>query len=486
MTEHRPFGKAQFATLGECDAAGLTCDDPHGLPLGFLVQAGNRATRRALTYAKHLHTLIIGLSGCGKSTRILAVMLLRAGSKRSFFVVDPKGELAAITAPWRRKCGDVFIINPDGVLSTLPGYEDLKSCGCNPLRDLDPNTSKGTVRASLIADALIPMEGNQPFFPRMARTLLAVCIMLESLDAIREGRQPSLARVRDMLTNLEGLPKQLARAAQSSIRALSNKAQVLMQESKSMRDVKAEAASNTEFLDDAELAADLEKPGCDFARMKDRATTIYLITPADKMERWAPWQKMVCAQALQAVMTPRQNGQLVVTYLLDEYFLLASGGLRVFEQAWAYVRGFGVQLVPILQDINQLMILYKNWQTFVANAGIVLHVGPPNDQTTAEWISKRAGDTTATTEGMTASDGMSWSVDQEGNFKPSNNLGGGTSYGQTRVPFLTPHGLLNTPEGRVYAFKQGLANVIQADAPLYIDAPLGLSRRARANPYFTA
>jgi type IV secretion system protein VirD4 len=311
--------------------------------------------------------------------------------------------------------------------------------------------------------------------------------MLEVVEAKAEGRAPSLGRARDLLTNPAGLPATLAKIAASGHRGMANKAGPLMQEAKSIRDVISEAAAQTDFLDDPEMVADLVKLGPDFARMKDKATTVYLILPADMMERHTKWFRLVLSAALRSLMRPRLKGQLPVTFLLEEYFLIANGGLKIIESCMAYVRGFGIQLVPVLQDLNQLQDLYKTrWQTFLSNAGIVAHVGPPGDLTTSEWMSKRAGDTTEFTQSMNDHTGQGFSPDQEGDIRASFNRGGGVSYSQAKVPFLPVHELLNTPQGRLFLWKHGLANTVQTHAPLYVDSPLGLKGRARANPYYAA
>jgi type IV secretory pathway TraG/TraD family ATPase VirD4 len=202
------------------------------------------------------------------------------------------------------------------------------------------------------------------------------------------------------------------------------------------------------------------------------------------MERHTKWLRLVLSAALRALMKPRRSGQLPVSFLLEEYFLIANGGLKIIESCMAYVRGFGIQLIPILQDLNQLQDLYpKRWQTFMSNAGVIAAFGP-NDLTTAEWMSKRAGDTTDYVQSLSDNSGLSFAPDQAGDFRASFNQGGGTSYGQARVPFLPVHHLLNSPEGRLYVWKHGLANTVLTEAPLYVDSPLGLSRRARGNPYY--
>jgi type IV secretion system protein VirD4 len=482
-----PFGSASFATRAQCVEHGLMTDSPLAIPFGQLVENGAFTMKRtdAVGYDGERHALLFGANGSGKSLRVLANLLLNSTSQRSFIVVDPKGELAAITAPWRRECGDVFIVNPFQTLAALPGYEDLKSCGFNPMAGFDPDSPSFNADAGLMAEAKITMEGTQPFFPRSARNLDAVCTMMEVLEAKAQSRAPSLGRVRDMLTSPAGLPAMLAKAAASGHRGMANKAGPLMQEAKSIRDVIGEAAAQTEFLDDPEMVADLAMTGPDFSKLKSKSTTVYLILPADMMERHSKWFRLVLSAALRALMKPRLPGELPVTFILEEYFLIASGGLKIIESCMAYVRGFGIQLFPVLQDLNQLQDLYpKRWQTFLSNAGVVAHVGPPGDLTTSEWMSKRAGDTTDFTQSISENSGQSFNPDQDYNLRASMSQGGGTSYGQTRVPFLPVHDLLNTPQGNLYLWKQGLANTVLTYAPLYVDSPLGLKRRARDNPYF--
>ena len=49
-------------------------------------------------------------------------------------------------------------------------------------------------------------------------------------------------------------------------------------------------------------------------------------------------------------MRPRQRGCAKTLFLLDEFFAL--GHLEIISTVWALVRGYGVQMMPILQDMN--------------------------------------------------------------------------------------------------------------------------------------
>ena len=81
-----------------------------GSPLGF-DRNGN-----PISYNGNAATLIIGPPGSSKSVGVIVPMLLDDAGLRSFVVIDPKGEAAAITSRYRRTVSDVQIINPYGLL----------------------------------------------------------------------------------------------------------------------------------------------------------------------------------------------------------------------------------------------------------------------------------------------------------------------------------------------------------------------------------
>ena len=91
--------------------------------------AGQRG--QELTYSGERHLLLFGPNGSGKGTRLLIPNLLRLRGK-SLVVIDPKGELAAVTADYRSQVSDVVILNPFGLLG-------MASAGFNPLASLDPD-----------------------------------------------------------------------------------------------------------------------------------------------------------------------------------------------------------------------------------------------------------------------------------------------------------------------------------------------------------
>jgi type IV secretory pathway TraG/TraD family ATPase VirD4 len=73
-----------------------------GVPLGF-----DRKTGRALAYEGNAPVLVIGPPGSNKTVGIVMNQLLDDVSGRSYIVMDPKGEVCAVTSRFRRSIGEV-------------------------------------------------------------------------------------------------------------------------------------------------------------------------------------------------------------------------------------------------------------------------------------------------------------------------------------------------------------------------------------------
>ena len=435
-------------------------------------------------YSGERNLLVFGPNGSGKGTRFLMPNLLQM-QDCSMVVIDPKGELAAVTAPWRRTVGEVVVINPFGVLADRPGYEDLRSDGYNPLLALEPAADSFNADASWLAEALVTVEGSDPHWSRSARKLVAALIMHVCLKAHGVDRgSPSLAEMRRLLTEPviepakdepgHGIPTTAIAMRRWGLPALSMKAGQFTRWNREIESVVSTADTQTEALDDAEIAADLAKPGIDFRALKQRPITVYVILPPDMMERHGRWLRMIISSALRAVMRLREPGEKRVFFLMDEF--AALGHLSIIETTWALVRGYGIQLVPVLQDLNQLKELYKDrWETFIGMAGVVEAFGP-NDLTTADWLSRRSGDATEVV--------MGYNISQQ----PGGGAAGvseGVNYHQVKIPRLTPHELFDTPEGHAHVFLANMANRVPLYVPAYYEIAAA-RERARDNPYFAA
>ena len=134
-------------------------------------------------------SLLFGPNGTGKGTRFLIPNLLSIND-RSIVVIDPKGELASVTADYRRTISDVVMLNPFNVLG-------LGSAGFNPLASLNPKSPNFYDDAAALGEALIKLEGKDPHWSESAQGLIVALIMWEKLT---KGDKANLENVREMLT----------------------------------------------------------------------------------------------------------------------------------------------------------------------------------------------------------------------------------------------------------------------------------------------
>lgn len=459
-------------------------------------------TRRKIRLDSDQHILIFGPNGKGKGTGILMPNLLQM-SGSSVVVVDPKGELAAVTAPFRRKLGRVVILNPFGVLADRRGYEDLKGSGFNPLATLDPDLPSFNSQAAALADAMVTVEGSDPHWTQSARALVAAVIMF----AVLEKKDPSLgedfrdppflgknegaalgtlARVRELvcLASEEkhkgndyqgyGLPQLALKMMKTGLAGLKNKAAQFTDFTKEVQSIASAAKIQTEAFDDPEIADNLASDETfDFRDLKREPITVYLILPPDMMARHSKWLRLVLTSAIQAVLRPRERGKPKVLFMMDEFFSL--GHLEIISTVWALTRGYGVQMMPILQDLPQLKKLYPDmWETFIGMAEAVASFGP-NDMTSAEWLSRRMGDTTQAI--MSFNSGTN--TDAAGNSTTSESY----AHSSVKVPLAPPHKLFGLPAGHMVVTFDGHSDAALVEATGYYRIQQ-CALRARRNPYF--
>lgn len=472
-----PRRDGSLALIGSTAADAIT--------LGRIIE-GSRVGGK-VRYGGERHILVLGPNGTGKGTRLLVPNLLQC-EDRSIFVIDPKGELAATTAPFRRRLGKVVILNPFGVLTDQAGYGDLCSDGFNPLASLDPDDPSFNADAALLADALVKVEGQDPHWDTSARALIAALIMYAVIRARRNGTTATMTDVRAMLCEAvsepdpangflgTGLPAYaLEMMAPSMPAGLRNKAAQFAEWNKEVGSIASTAKRHTEPFDDDQIAVDMERDGFDFRVMKQQPVTVYAILPPEMMERHSKWLRLVLSAAMRAVLRVRKPGEPRVLFMLDEF--AALGHLQIIETVWALVRAYGIQIMPVLQDLNQLRGLYKErWETFIGMAGAFTSF-TPNDLTTAKWLSERAGDTTRVVAGYHSGSGESTGGQN------SASVNEGINWQQVKMPAVNPHDLYGLPTGCMLAAFAGLSHIVPMYAPAYWEIKQ-CRARARANPYY--
>ena len=413
-----------------------------------------------LSYKGDRHIAWVGANGTGKSNRLAVANLLRSFG-RSWVVVDVKPELGPLTANARRRFGDVVILDPFNA-------GGAGSAGFNPLLSLDPSSPSFNADAGLVAEALITVDGGgDAHWSESAQVLLAWLIMHEVVLARRDGATPWLGNVRAVLgekataatdANEEGsgIVKEAFEACRSNIEAIGNKAGQYTEWSKEISSILSVARRKTVFLDDVELSRDLSG-SFDFSEIKRQPQTVYLTLPADKLSRHKGWLRLALSAAVRVCLDDPKNLGVPVVLLIDEF--AALGHLPIIETVWALVRGYGLQIIPVLQDLGQLKKLYGDrWESFIGNTGAACFF-TPGDSLTAEWMSKRIGEHLALFP--------AYSVSETPQGEPSFNV----NYSYQRLPEFSAFELYGMPSGSAWVVLAGLSQVVQAFAPWWSEVP---------------
>tara|TARA_R110002050_G_scaffold257882_1_gene396992 strand:- start:816 stop:1538 length:723 start_codon:yes stop_codon:yes gene_type:complete len=118
--------------------------------------------------------------------------------------------------------------------------------------------------------------------------------------------------------------------------------------------------------------------------------SVYFVLQSDEIDDYKSWLRVVIRMATAAKMALGTNQKGPKTlFMLDEF--AALGRFRILEKAVAEMRGYGIKLVPVIQNIGQLKELYgANWETFLANSAAILAWGL-NDGETEKYIADRFG-----------------------------------------------------------------------------------------------
>ena len=209
-----------------------------------------------------------------------------------------------------------------------------------------------------------------------------------------EGRR-HLGRVRDILVLPDPeFKKVLERMfAEPNPIIASTAARTADKDVKLRSNVLAAAQAETHFLDSPRIRESLSASDFRFEDMKTSPMSVFLILPADRLQTFDRWMRLLIQQAITVnARNVRAKPSKPVLFLHDE--MAALGRLSMVEQAYGLMAGFGMQLWGIVQDLSQLERIYdKGWQTFISNAGVIQYFGS-RDKHTAEYFSTLCGVTT--------------------------------------------------------------------------------------------
>lgn len=349
------------------------------------------------------HHLLMSSSRGGKGRGALLPVILTLPATTSALVIDPKGDLARISASRRaarmRASGlnhQIHTLDPFG----CSGSNTMNfRCAYNPIDALlksDRNTFVANAR--MIADALIVVgqtkekhwdETSKQFCTGLCahvathvnyagkRNLVTVWKLASQIMEPDPANPQFYWLENEMLANDAASGMVRASARQFYDRAGGEFSSVLSNLRKHLDWIAYECMQEVLVGDSIDLR-DLKR---DFM-------TLYVTLPALRMDGLKPWLRLIVQMTLAACEEEQKLVGNQCVLILDEFFAL--GRLSALEIAIAQIAGLGAKLYIALQNLSQLQHYEKNYETFIANAGLIQVLGCA-DETTLEYVSKRLG-----------------------------------------------------------------------------------------------
>lgn len=416
----------------------IAAELPEWRPGMFLL--GRDDTGRYRGHDDDRHILTVAGSRAGKGVSLIVPnLLLWPGS---VIAIDPKGELATLTAsrrsakgsahavPMTPGEGEVYALDPFGRVEGPAKQHAL--AGFNPMAEIEVGADGGFDRCSQLADALIiQSQGDGAHWTQGAQSLLRLLIYYVAATAATD--QKNLITVRRLLTAGTERHKALweeMKGSPDTFLAVSGAAMAGMVD-KERSSITTTALTQTAFLDAPEMVDVLSNSSFRLESLKEKRITIYLCLPSMRLATHGKWFRMFVSMALDAMERTGalKKGQHRVLFCLDEF--AAIGRMETVEKAAGQIASFGVKLWPVIQDLPQLVRDYRDgWETFMGNAGSLLFFGN-TDITTVKHIAERLGSTEIVRTTHNAS--ISWST-QKGASKVDAMaalLGGQVGIGQS-------------------------------------------------------
>ena len=383
------------------------------------------------------HHCLIGGSRGGKGRSVLTPNLLSLPKATSTLVLDPKGDLAAMTAKYRQMHlgQDVAVTDPfDCSGANTSPYR----MAFNPIEGLlHSNLSNLTANAMLIADSLVVENDSSkdPHWDDSGRDWIGGLVAHVATHINYEGR-------RDLVTVWE--------LAAGACDALSETSQMFPLEEEMLASdaaggfvraaglsfysrtggefsgVASNARRHLNFIGIEAIQNVLRGPSVDPRKLKNGSLSWYVCSPAMRATLMQGFQRMVVQLTLAAFEEETQSVGNQTVFILDEFQSL--GRMRSIETAIAQFAGLGAKLLFVLQDLSQLKSAYpKSWQTFLGNVG-TLQAFAGNDDETLSYLSKRLGETLVKT----------LSTNVPGRTQSVREAATGASWAVTNKPLMTP------------------------------------------------
>ncbi|MGV1768244.1 Ti-type conjugative transfer system protein TraG [Rhizobium rhizogenes] len=386
------------------------------------------------------HGIVFAGSGGFKTTSVTIPTALKWGG--GLVVLDPSSEVAPMVVEHRRKAGrKVIVLDPTNPAIGFNALDWIGRFGGTKEEDIV------AVATWIMTDNARVASARDDFFRASAMQLLTALIADVCLSGHTDAKDQTLRRVRANLSEPEPkLRERLTRIYEQSESTFvrENVAVFVNMTPETFSGVYANAVKETHWLSYTNYAALVSGDSFSTDDLAAGNTDIFIALDLKVLESHPGLARVVIGSFLNAIYN--RNGEVAgrTLFLLDEVARL--GYLRILETARDAGRKYGISLALIFQSIGQMREAYggrdasSKWfesASWISFAAI-------NDPETAEYISKRCGDSTVEVDQTNRSSGMKGSSRSR-----SKQL--------TRRPLILPHEVMRMRGDEQIVFTAGNA-----------------------------
>jgi type IV secretion system protein VirD4 len=412
------------------------------------------------------HVAVFSPPGGGKTTCYAIPNLLSDPS--SAVVLDAKGDLANLTAAYRRKHfgHQIVIIDPFRIAKKAG-----KASKFNPLTLYRDNPGMLIDDSRRLANALIirSKDEREPFFSSAAQVVIQTV-----LGFLLTAARPELANLnhlRNIATNPDAMKELLeyikknAHCGEMLQRLAGN---VKWYQGQTEASVYAVANTHLEFLDSEPIADTLSDTDFDPQKLIDGKMTIYLCLPVDRIQELRGLQRIMLTALINLIFQAGESRERRIRFYLDE--AVSLGDIDALYNAMVYGRSYGMRLMFFYQSTSQVQQGFPESKAADFQASVASVFCGVNDYRTAQEVSQWIGQTTVESQSYQSSDnwGKSWNQSHH-DHSQGGSYGGGSSmtYAQVGRALIQPEEVLQLPPSMAIALLPGVRPVLFEKTPYY-------------------
>lgn len=363
-------------------------------------------------HKRNLHVIVVGGSGSGKTLTYCLPNLCQVNT--SFVVLDPKGELLRMTG---------YLLEKEGYVIKVLDLINLEKSHCynpfvylksdNDVQKLVTNIFKSTTPKGT--------QSNDPFWDTSASMLLMALILYLVHEAPED--EQNFAMVMEMiragaineeddmyLSPLDQLFYDLEAKEPSHI-AVKYYKNYRSGAAKTLKSIQITLAARLEKFNLESVEGLTMTDELDFGSLGERKTALFAILPDNdkSLNYLVSIMYTQLFQQLFYIADYKYRGELPVHvhFLMDEFSNVTLPD--EFENLLAVMRGRGISVSILLQNLTQLKVLFeKQWESIIGHCDELLYLGG-NEKSTHQYVSESLGKETIDTNTYGKSEGKSGS-----------------------------------------------------------------------------